>query len=266
MSFSALKLAYFSPTGTTKKVLEAIAEGLGVKPVEHLDMTSPAWAAKPFEEFTDELVVLGAPVHAGRLPQDAIERFKRFRAQGAKAVLVVVYGNRAYEDALLELANLSKELGFVPVAAAAFIGEHSFSTDDVPLATGRPDKGDLEKAVEFGAAVKRRISDLGGADIAISLNVPGNFPYKDRPPAVEGAARTLADMCATCGACAEACPKGAITVGATVETDPNLCIKCCACVKQCPNHARIMDLPFVKKISGWLKENFSDRKEPEAFL
>jgi ferredoxin/flavodoxin len=265
MSFSSLKLAYFSPTGTTKKVLEGIAKGIGIKPVEHLSMTSHDAATKPLGNFTDELVVIGAPVYAGRLPDDAVKRFRHFRAQDTRAVLVVVYGNRDYEDALLELTHLSKELGFIPIAAAAFIGEHSFSTRDVPIAAGRPDKKDLEMAVAFGRTIKERISDPGPSDATVSLKVPGNFPYKDRVPVVEGAARTLADICTACGTCAEVCPKGAITVNATVETDPNLCIKCCACVKECPTHARIMDIPFIKEKAAWLNENYSYRKEPEYF-
>jgi ferredoxin len=266
MYFSPLKLAYFSPTGTTKKVLEAIAKGIGIEPVEHLCMTSPNAVMKTHGNFKDELVVIGAPVYAGRLPQDAVKRFKSFRAQDTRAILVVVYGNRDYEDSLLELTHLSKELGFIPVAAAAFIGEHSFSTKDVPIGSGRPDNKDLEKAVAFGRTIKQRLSDLCSLDTTVfSLQVPGNFPYKDSMPQIEGAARTLADICTTCGTCAEVCPKGAITVSAAVETDPNLCIKCCACVKECPTEARIMDIPFIKKIAGWLSENYAHRKEPELF-
>lgn len=265
MSATSLKLAYFSPTGTTRKILEGIAKGIGIEPIEHLSMTSPDAAEKPVGNFTDELVVIGAPVYAGRLPEDAVKRFRRFRARGTQAVLVVVFGNREYEDALLELFNLSKELGFVPIAAAAFIGEHSFSTPDVPIAQGRPDKEDLDRAVAFGSTVKHRLEDLASPDSSVPLQVPGNFPYRDGMPPVEGAARTLVDNCTACGACAEVCPTGAITVNATVETDPNLCIKCCACVKECPTQARIMDIPFIKKIAARLNENYSHRKEPEIF-
>ena len=210
MNFSSLTLAYFSPTGTTKKVLEGIAEGIGIEPVEHLSMTSHDAATKPLGNFTDELVLIGAPVYAGRLPEDAVKRFRHFRAQDTRAVIVVVYGNRDFEDALLELTHLSKELGFIPIAAGAFIGEHSFSTIDMPIAAGRPDKKDLERAVAFGLTIKQKISDLGSSDATVSLEVPGNFPYKDRVPLVEGAARTLTDICTACGTCAEVCPKGAI--------------------------------------------------------
>lgn len=265
MRFSSAKLVYFSPTGTTKKILEGIAEGIGIEPTDHVSMTSPDAVTKPLEDFSDELVVIGSPVYAGRLPDDAVKRFKRFQARNTTAVLVVVYGNRDYEDALLELTHLSEELGFIPISAAAFIGEHSFSTKDLPIATGRPDKKDMEKATAFGLAIRQRISHLRSVDAMDSLKVPGNFPYKDSMHLVPGAASTLDDICTTCGTCAEVCPKGAITVNTTVVTDPRLCIKCCACVKQCPTNARIMDIPFIKKIAEWLNENYNHRKEPEVF-
>lgn len=266
MSFSSLKLAYFSPTGTTKRVLEGIAEGIGIEPVEHLNMTLPEAAEKPLVDFSNDLALIGSPVYAGRLPAHVVNRFKKFQAKNTKAVVVVVYGNRAYEDALLELTNLAKEVGFIPIAAGAFIGEHSFSTQDVPIAAGRPDKKDLEKAVEFGRKIKQRISDLGSSDAAVALEVPGNIPYKDPMQSVEGAPMTVADICVTCGTCAAVCPTGAITVNDTVETDTSLCTKCHACVRECPTHARIMDLPFIKKIAAMLNETCSRRKEPEVFV
>ncbi len=265
MRFSSVKLAYFSPTGTTKKILEGIAQGIGIEPIEHVNMTPADTATKAEDHFTDELVVIGAPVHSGRLPADAVERFKRLQGKGTAAVLVVVYGNREYEDALLELTNLSKEMGFIPISGAAFIGEHSFSTEELPIATGRPDKADMEKATEFGMAVKQKTSELRSLDEAVVLSPPGNFPYRDGMPSVPGSPKTLEDLCTTCGTCAEVCPKGAITVNTSVSTDESLCIMCCACVKECPTHARIMDIPFIQKIAQRLNKEFSSRKEPQLF-
>jgi ferredoxin len=266
MKFSSVKLAYFSPTGTTKKILEGIAEGIGIEHVEHVSMTLPDATTKPFENLREELVVIGSPVYAGRLPDDTVNRFKRFQAYNTLAVLVVVYGNREFEDALLELYHVSKELGFIPISGAAFIGEHSFSTDDVPIATGRPDKEDIDKAIVFGKAIKQKISDIQSFDAITPFKVPGNYPYKDGMIPIPGSPMTLDDICNTCGSCAVVCPKAAITVNTVVTTDQSLCIKCCACVKECPTNARIMDVPFIKKIAETLSVNCSQRKEPEVFL
>jgi len=266
MNVLSVKLIYFSPTGTTKKILEGIAKGMGIENIEHVGMTLPDATTKPLDSFTDELVVIGAPVYSGRLPDDAVKRFKRFRAENTPAVMVVVYGNREYEDALLELTNLSKDLGFVPISAGAFIGEHSYATKNVPIANGRPDTKDIEKATEFGAGIMRKMTDIQTLDGVSSLKVPGNFPYKDGMPSLPESPETLEEICTTCGTCADICPRSAITVNDTVETNQNLCIKCCACVKGCPESARVMDVPRIKGAAKWLNENYSLRKEPEVFI
>jgi flavodoxin len=154
MKVKQVKLIYFSPTGTTQKVLESIAKGITVEDVEHINLTLPEGAQQTIPPFSDELVIIGAPVYGGRLPVDAINRFKQLKASKTLAILIVVYGNREFEDALLELKNLAIELGFNPVAGGAFIGEHSFATKDVPIANGRPDSLDVQKAMDFGAKIK----------------------------------------------------------------------------------------------------------------
>jgi len=266
MNISSVKLVYFSPTGTTRKILEGIASGTGIEAIEHINMTLPEEAEKTISSFTDELVVIGAPVYAGRLPADAVKRLQHCKGKRTPAILVVVYGNRAYEDALLELVNVSTERGFIPVSGGAFIGEHSFSTQELPIANERPDTQDMEKAAAFGAAVMQKLSDIQTLDDISSLKVPGNFPYKDGPAFPPLSPSTREDICTVCGVCADVCPTAAITVNDAVRTDASRCIKCCACIKECPENARVMDDEGLKGIAKWLHENFSQRKEPEWFV
>ncbi len=152
MEINQVKLIYFSPTGTTQTVLESIAQGIAVEDVEHINLTLPEGAQQTIPPFLDELVIVGAPVYGGRLPVDAIERLKQLKGSNTPAVLIVLYGNLEFEDTLMELKNLALELGFNPIAAGAFIGEHSFATEDVPIANGRPDSLDGQKAIEFGTS------------------------------------------------------------------------------------------------------------------
>ncbi len=264
MSCLKLKLICFSPTRTTRKIMDSIADGIGAKEVQVIDVTRTEEVPDCYGCDDNDLVIIGAPVYAGRLPKTAVERFSRLESAGVPAVLVVTYGNRDYEDALLELKDLAETAGLKPIAGASFIGEHSYSTVKTPIAVSRPDMQDLEKARKFGKAVAGKL-DNGCLEECSDIEVPGNRPYKelmDRPPA----APVSNDSCELCGSCERVCPTDAIRVGAMVETDATRCLLCCACVKVCAFDARIMEVPRILEISRWLAENYSVRKEPEVYL
>ncbi len=268
MQLTSATLIYFSPTQTTKKVLEGITAGIQPDTVTHLDLTLPQAQTQGVAPIETSLALLGAPVYGGRLPADAVARLRRLKGQGIPAVVVVVYGNRAYEDALLELKDLATDCGFVPIAGAAFIGEHSYSTDAMPIAQGRPDADDLEKAFALGQQIQAKMHTLS-LNRMPTLTVPGNRPYKqwghsseENPPAPI----THIDLCTLCELCAEVCPTGAITVGDSVMTDAQACIHCCACTRICPTNARVMEDPRILRTATWLYENYSTRKEPEVYL
>jgi ferredoxin/flavodoxin len=265
MEINKVNLVYFSPTGTTRKVLESIAEGIAADEVVHVDLTLLEGAGQAVLPFSDDLVIIGAPVYGGRLPVDAIKRFEKLKADGTPAIIVVLYGNREFEDALLELRNLAIDLGFIPVAGGAFIGEHSFSSKDLPVASGRPDNLDVRKAMDFGAKIRKKITAHKSADARSDLEIPGRFPYEGgaRPMTVSPVTRE--DTCILCGTCAGVCPKAAVSVNGSVATDIKLCIRCSSCVKNCPTDARVWDDEMIKTIATWLNENCAARKEPRVF-
>jgi len=266
MNFKKVKLIYFSPTNTTKTTLENIARGMQIEPVEHVSLTPPKTREVNFKGAPDELAIIGTPVYGGRVPLAALDRLKGFKANGTPAVIVVVYGNREFEDALLELTNLATEAGFTPVAGGAFIGEHSFSNDETPIATGRPDANDRKKAREFGEAVIKKLSDLKDIKAVDPIQVPGNAPHRERGASNDLSPVSDPEICILCGTCASVCPTGAVEVGDEVVTDGEVCILCCACVKNCPTEARLMEAPAILKVAKWLNTNFNQRKEPALFL
>ena len=131
---------------------------------------------EPIILTSGETVVLGAPVYAGRVAPEAVRRLKRIQvAAGASipAVITVTYGNRDYEDALVEFYDLALSLGLTPFAAGAFIGEHSYSTPAMPIAEGRPDSMDLADASIFGGECARKLESPGAF---------APFHIKGRPP------------------------------------------------------------------------------------
>lgn len=266
MKVKRVRLVYFSPTKTTKQILEAIAKGTQYKTIAHLNLTPPEDKSITFVD-NNELAIIGAPVYGGRIPVDAANRLRRLKAHSIPAVIVVVYGNREYEDALLELRDIAIETGFRPFAAGAFTGEHSYSTERKPIAQGRPDAYDVEKAKEFGKIIQEKAVGIVSIGDIQPLSVPGNSNYKERRERPnEVAPVTKEEICIKCGRCAEACPKEAVTIGETVETDPHLCIFCTACVKSCPSSARVWNHSRIIRATEWLHSNFSLRKEPETYL
>lgn len=260
------QLIFFSPTQTTERVLSAIAEGTGIQKTSQLDLTRPAAETMGETDIADALVIIGAPVYAGRVPLDAVRRLEKIRGSGAPAIVTVVYGNREFDDALLELRDIAVKAGFVPVAAAAFIGEHSFANEATPVANGRPDASDLEAARRFGRSVMEKLSGLESADAVGSLSVPGNSPYKERKVRSGISPETADGVCTLCETCASVCPTAAITVSESVATDKERCILCCACVKRCPSGAREMTNPSIQQVAEWLHTNFSERKEAAVFI
>ncbi|HNX90939.1 MAG TPA: 4Fe-4S binding protein [Candidatus Omnitrophota bacterium] len=264
MNVDSVGLVYFSPTQTTIKVLNAIAQGSRIPVLERFDLTPSNAITRQYHELTNDLAIIGAPVYAGRLPSVMVSRFQRIKGNGRPAIIVVVYGNRAYEDALIELRDVSLEAGFRPIAAGAFIGEHSYSTSDLPIAVDRPDTEDVIKARAFGEAVRQKMMDSNS--VLKGLQVPGNMPYKE-VQTFSGIVPSVSEGdCTKCGICVRICPTGAIDEKNPANVSQDLCIRCCACIKKCPKNARRFDNPKIKQVTQWLYQNFSARKEPEIYL
>ncbi|MGE5237532.1 MAG: 4Fe-4S binding protein [Chloroflexota bacterium] len=266
MDINSATLIYFSPTQTTKRVIEAISQGLQVANLECIDLTLPAAETRELLFIHRDLAVIGSPVYGGRLPTVAVSRLRRLKGNGAPAVIVAVYGNRAYEDALIELRDLALEIGFKPVAAGAFVGEHSYSTSFTPVAVGRPDVEDLEKAMAFGKMIRERMMTVRALDQIGLPQVPGTFPYKELRTLSDISPVTQDTLCTKCGLCISVCPTAAIDADDPTLIDKGLCIRCCACVKVCPAGAKTMDDPRIRKVVEQLSVTCSQRKEPETYL
>lgn len=265
MSTATAKLIYFSPTGTTRRVLEGISAGLPSAQMEHLDLTLPSAMDSLPGKVDGDLAIIGVPVYGGRIPALAAERLQQLKGNRTPAVVVVTYGNRAYEDALLELSDLVTGQGFIPIAGGAFIGEHSFSSAQTPIAVGRPDTEDLAKARAFGERISEKLSLYRQSGAIPAVQIPGNSPYKQGVGKFHMAPNTKGELCTVCKACAKACPAGAITVDNAVMTDDDACIVCCACTRVCPTGARVMEHPKIQQIAERLHTNCSERREPEVF-
>ena len=265
MSIGSLRLVFFSPTGTTRSVVSAIGEGIGLPVADVVDVTLPGASVAPLPAGTAALTVVGTPVYAGRVPETVLARLGALRGDGDPVIAVVVYGNRAYEDALRELTRTLTAQGLVCLAGGAFVGEHSFSTAATPLAAGRPDADDLARARRFGQRIRQKATACAGGMFYPPLTVPGHVPYRERT-AVPAAPTVQAATCRQCGACAKVCPVAAIRVDGAVAIDRARCIQCCACLRACPQGALTMEDQPLLDIVQRLARNCTVRRESEVFF
>ena len=242
--------AVFSPTGGTSKIAAAIA---GARMGTRIDLCSPV---EPQEMPAGAPLLAVVPVYGGRIPAIAAQRLLALQGNGNPAIAVVVYGNRAYEDALLELKNVLTEAGHQVIAAAAFIAEHSIIRS---IAAYRPHADDLARAVEFGAAVEAKLNGE-----LTTVDVPGHAEYRPLPQMP--ATPLVTDACGGCGMCAHKCPVGAIPLSNPRSTDAAKCILCMRCVAICPRKARILPPPMVEAFTARLNAVASEPKQPEIYI
>lgn len=258
MDMARIHAVYFSATFTTRRVVAEAARRLGAESVEY-DITMMAPKA-PVKLGPQDLLLVGVPVYAGRVPATAAERLALFSGEGTPAVLICVYGNRDYDDALAELQDIVEARGFVPVSAAAFIARHSIFSH---VAADRPDAVDMAKVGEFCERTAASLSSRGDLSAAPRLHVAGNRPYKPLKciPLHPSGGRA----CDGCGACVRSCPAGAIEESRPRRTDGEKCISCGRCVAVCPRGARRFDGVLYRVVRRKFEKEYARRREPEMF-
>ncbi|MDN0032543.1 EFR1 family ferrodoxin [Oscillibacter ruminantium] len=273
MEIEKVRVVYYSATGTTEKVVTAVAEGLARelgKPLETVNISSPAEREKDIS-FTDtDLVVVGTPTYAGRIPNKMLPYFQtKLTGNGALGVPVVLFGNRNFDNSLAELCAELEAHGFHTVAAAAFVGQHAFATK---LAAGRPDEEDLAQAERFGKDIAVKIKGLTQIPAPVQVSGDPAAPYytplgTDGQPAkfLKAKPQTDPDKCTDCGLCAAVCPMGSIDP-ADVSSVPGVCIKCQACVVKCPTGAKYFDDPAFLSHKDMLETNYTRRAESQLFF
>lgn len=244
---------YFSPTGGTKKVMEILAEGFSVD--GEIDLSVPDADYSTYRFQKGDVCLIGVPSYGGRVPDIALRRMKELRGGGAMAAIVVVYGNRAYDDTMLELKEEVEAQGFRVCAAVAAVAEHSIMRQ---FAEGRPDETDAEELRGYG----KRIRELAAQEELVKeFQVPGNTPYKKYGgvPLKPNAGKT----CTKCGLCAEKCPVRAIPKENPGDTDNNTCISCMRCIAVCPQKARSLNKVILFGAAQGMKAVCSGRKPNE---
>ena len=246
----------FSPTGGTKKVADKLATELSDK-IIHIDLTNRDEDFGKYSLTNDDTVIIAVPSYSGRVPATAPERISQIGGNGAKAIIVCVYGNRAYEDTLVELQDIVQQAGFTVISAIASIAEHSIAHK---YATNRPDNDDYEHLRDFAKQIGYKLSRNDFS----TPKIPGDRPYRKADNA--GVVPKPVKACNECGICAAQCPVGAIDMNNPKKVDKKLCISCMRCVTQCPHQARKINGVLLAIVNMMLKKACSIRKECELYI
>lgn len=193
----------------------------------------------------------------GRIPEPAEQILRMLKGGQAKAVAIAVYGNRNYDDALIELYDILFQQDFRICAAGAFVAQHSIIG---AIAEGRPNKDDIAQIKQFADEVKAKLSAQNTDD---KLHIPGNRPYIQLP----GTKRPIAvsSSCTECGLCADKCPVDAIPNNNPHETDLDQCIGCMRCIHICPQGARQFPKPVYDKLNAYMGQ-YAQPKKNEWYL
>ncbi len=270
------KYIYFSATGSTAKVMEL----LGADSSCSINVT----AGKPEEGdlsfASEDLLFFGFPVFGGRVPEIFLDRIMAIKGNGAKAIIVAVYGNRHYDDALKEMQAWAEAHGCEVVAAIAAVAQHSIAPS---IAAGRPDAEDIARLQNFAEEINRKY--LRGELKPLQQRPQGEEykEYKQLPILPEST-----DACTLCGICAEECPVGAISIatsGTTYSaydndtanktvpagqatqadciTDPAKCILCMRCTAVCPSGARKLSDETLAMVTSRIENRCNGRRETE---
>ena len=260
MDIQRICFVYFSPTGTTKNVMKLLGKEFNEEITEY-DLTNYKQNDIAVSFSETDFVIFGFPVYSGRVPETMTARLKNVTGSKTPMAIVATYGNREYDDALLEMKTMMETAGFKTIGAAAVVTEHSVVRT---IGAGRPNENDRMIIKRYANELHHKIATMLDVNEQKDLKVNGNTPYR-RYVHIPMAPKSTS-KCNNCKVCCNICPTGAIEYKSKIKTNSNKCIGCMRCVRFCPQHARTIGKMKTWGANIFLKTMCKEDKQPELFL
>ena len=275
---NSVQCLYFSPTGSTRKIVETVASGMGVPVKTPISITTPQERDSFSGRVDGDLLIVGVPVYAGTFPSLILSPLNKIDGNGHWALPVAVCGNVRMGTCLTELCGILKRQGFTIPAAGNFIAQHSFASEDFSIGIGRPDVEDLRKATEFGRRVVDKIAkdpeDITcqyGGKTYIRMYVSGSLEAKGLASLPERFRQLIRvndhidELCPDCRLCVEVCPTGSIDP-ASYRIEDETCIRCFACTDVCDSGVKEKVVHPKEHLASWFRHRATERGEPLLFI
>lgn len=244
----------FSPTGGTRRAAEILCSALGAQ-IERIDLMQHVG---PLFFSEEDLCLIAVPVYGGRVPEAALRGLRAMKGNGIPTVLMTVYGNRAADDALLELRDEVYACGFHAIAAIEAVAAHSLFPE---YGAGRPDRRDAAELAAFAGYIVQKLEE---GTLGEPAHLPGHRPFRAyggvpfKPRA--------GSRCTECGTCARECPVQAIPRDEPKRVEKAKCISCMHCVSVCPQQARRVSGLLLRVGRRKLAEACRERKPNRLYL
>ena len=255
MVYDKTNCIYFSATNTTRKIVSAVSQGIRTEKSRNYDLLRDNKLTANIP--ATEIALFGIPVYSGRVPSIITDSLRNFKGNHTPAIIVCVYGNRDFEDALLELRDIVEANGFVVISAGAFIAQHSIFPQ---VAKGRPDAEDLNAAVLFGKKSMNILQNEKKLSASLQIAIKGNFPYRKIKTIPLTPKKNT--HCNSCGLCAKQCPTQAIDFTNPKKINKQSCISCAHCISICPRKATYFGGILYRLASSNFGRKYTTRQTP----
>jgi len=255
-------VVYFSQTGNTRLVAEAVARSLSDEGCESITVR-PIEEVGP-EEWRDcDLLALGTPVFYYKEPANVRAWIRGLAPRAPVPAFTFITHGGNPTNTLRRLQRLLR-----PKGARVLGSFECFGYDTYPIYLksfrqwGHPDAGDLAAAEEFGRTAARQAERFLAGEAAPEASYPfvGGRTFRlsilCRRPILNWMFPRLdvvRDLCTRCGACVRRCPTGNISLdppGGTFRGPrfADRCIRCYLCERVCPHNAIRCDWRFMTRL------------------